>query len=478
MPAQSGNITVASGVSLGAGDYSRAVAWYFPVLGGTGIAGYASDLAAQLTAYQAGQALPSLGSAGASAYAAEATPAQIAQVKTLVGESAFDAAVLADAQSRAGSASVTLVQAQKTFAALAAADQRTVLSAALANAWATTIPPAQQQQTVLAMAQAKASPYLGQLQAFVVAQGAPAGATPAQALSEFMQFAPEVQLQFTNQVLVAVIRQAGRVASALSGSAQTAAYAPAYAALNLVFPAAGKVGDISMGTSQVETLQDSNIFMLAPYGSIDVGTAVSSSTAAKPANYLGVVSADGGNISMVVDGSVNVDQSRVFTVGLGDLLMWASNGNLDAGRGGKTVVGTPPPVYRLNSQGYLVADTSGSFSGSGIAVLNAASSLDLYAPKGAINAGDAGIQSLGNAFFGASQFVNSDALTVSGVAVGAPPPASTGGATAGLAAVSQSAIAGTQINSDDSEDEKERKRRKRLNLILDFLGFGEGAGKP
>jgi hypothetical protein len=112
-------------------------------------------------------------------------------------------------------------------------------------------------------------------------------------------------------------------------------------------------------------------------------------------------------------------------------------------------------------------------------VLDANSTLDLYAPKGEINAGDAGIKSLGNAFLGAARFVGADNLAVGGVAVGAPPPASTGGETAGVAAAGQaSSTTATRINPEDSEEEKERKRRKRLNLILDFLGFGDPSNKP
>jgi hypothetical protein len=317
---------------------------------------------------------------------------------------------------------------------------------------------------------------VAQLKKFLAAQGGAAGLDDAQALSAFEALPPQEQALFTNQVLVSVLRQAGRTASALSGAAQAAAYAPAYAALDVVFPKFGTAANLEMGASQVETLQDSDITILAPRGSIDVGTLVPSLNPKKP-YQLGIVTADGGNVSVVVGDSVNVDQSRVFTVGLGDLLMWASNGSLDAGRGGKTVVGAPAPVYRLED-GKFVADLSGSFSGSGIAVLNAASNLDLYAPKGTIDAGDAGIKSLGNAFFGAASFVGTDNLSVGGLAVGAPPPASTGGGTAGLAAVGQSAAAATQVNAGDSDEEKERKRRKRLNLVLDFLGFGDGQAKP
>ena len=477
LPANGGNVTLAAGVSLSQGDYTQAAAWYFPLLGGTGIAGHAADLAAQLAAVQSGQPLPALGSSAATQFAALSLADQVTHVQALVGAQAFNAALLADAQRRAGDAGLGLAQAQAAFAKLDAAGQGAVLGAALANAWVAALTPAQQQAQALAMAQAAKSPYLAQLQKFVLAQGAPAGADAGQALAVFEALAPERQALFTNQVLVSVLRQAGRAASPLSGDAQAAAYAPAYAALDTVFPGVGHGGDVAMGASQVETLQNSDIAILAPRGSVDVGTLVPSLNP-KPANALGIVTADGGNVSVVVSDSVNVDQSRVFTVGLGDLLMWASNGSLDAGRGGKTVVGAPAPVYTLNSSGQFVVDLSGSFSGSGIAVLNADSNLDLYAPKGQINAGDAGIKSLGNAYFGAASFVGADNLSVGGVSVGAPPAASTGGGTAGLAAVGQSAAAATQVNAGDSEEEKERKRRKRLNLVLDFLGFGDGQAAP
>ena len=478
LPAVGGNVTMEAGVSFADGDYTQASAWYFPLLGGSGIAGFAPDLVAQLSAIQAGQPLPALGSAAAGQYAALSIADQITQVTALVGSAAFNAAVLADARRTAGDPGITLAQAQSSFSKLDAAAQSSVLGAALANAWVAALTPAQQQAQALAMAHQEASPYLAEMEQFVVAQGAPAGLDANGALAAFEALAPERQALFTNQVLVDVIRTAGRAASKLSGDAQTAAYQPAYDALGIVFPGAVSAGDISMGSSQVETLQDSNIAVFAPHGSVDVGS-LAASVDPKPPNALGIVTADGGNVSVVVGDSVNVDQSRVFTVGVGDLLMWASTGSLDAGRGGKTVVGAPAPVYRLDpSTGTFTVDLTGSFSGSGIAVLNAASSLDLYAPEGSINAGDAGIKSLGNAYFGAASFIGADNLSVAGVSVGAPPPASTGGGTAGLAAIAQSAGAATTVNAGDSEEEKERKRRKRLNLVLDFLGFGDGQSKP
>ena len=398
----------------------------------------------------------------------------------MVGEATFDAAVLADSKRRDGNGAQPLAQALTEFAALSASDKSAIVAAALAAAWTTTLSPAQQQQQALAMAQTPGTgnaSYLAPLQQFVADQGVTSASTAAAALSAFQKMAPELQLLFTNQVLISEIRKAGRTASALAGAGRDAAYAPAYAALDVVFPQVGASGNLSMGSSQIHTLQGSAIDILAPRGSVDVGSLVAGPNP-KPAGSLGIVTGAGGDVSVVVGDSVNVNQSRVFTVGKGDLLMWASNGSLDAGRGAKTVAGAPPPVFSLDAKGNFIIDTSGSFSGSGIAVLDAGSTLDLYAPKGEINAGDAGIKSLGNAFLGAARFVGADNLSVAGVAVGAPPPASTGGATAGFASASQSAAASTQINAGDSEEERERKRRKRLNLILDFLGFGDGSSKP
>jgi hypothetical protein len=94
-----------------------------------------------------------------------------------------------------------------------------------------------------------------------------------------------------------------------------------------------------------------------------------------------VVTVAGGDILAVVRDNFEVNQSRVFTLARGDILMWASDGNVDAGRGAKTVSGAPAPVLRLDANGNLVLDTSGSFSGSGIATLDENSAVGLFAPR-------------------------------------------------------------------------------------------------
>ncbi len=480
LPQGSATLTVLAGVRLNGSDFAQAARWYFPLLGGTGIAGYAADLAAQLAALKSGAALPALGGAAAQAFGSSSVADKIVQTQAVAGSAVFDAALLSFVQRRESKPALSLDAARTLFDAYSSTDKETVIAAALANAWAAQVPRAQQLDQVLAMAavQGKDGTHADALTTFVQAQSGSTGLTTAQVLEAFAALPVERQLVFTGQVLTAEVRAAGRAASPLAGTERDTAYAKAYAAIDVVFPELGAAGDLQMGSSQLRTFQGSGIQVFTPRGGINVGQ-LSAQSSSKSAGVLGIVTAAGGDIDLIVRDSVAVNQSRVFTVGQGDLLMWASEGNLDAGRGAKTVTGAPPPVFKFDANGNFVIDTSGSFTGSGIAVLDAGSTLDLYAPKGEINAGDAGIKSLGNAFLGAARFVGADNLSVGGVAVGAPPPAPTGGETAGLASLGQAATsAGTRINPEDSDEEKERKRRKRLNLILDFLGFGDGSTQP
>jgi hypothetical protein len=470
------------------------------VLGGTGVAAKPSDLVAQLDATVNGLSLPGASSAAAKAFDALTVSQRVDGARQRVGDAAFDAALLSLMRQTAKEGqALTLAEARTQFDKQADAVKLSLVGKTLASTWAAKV--AQPGQKLLVnelvaaaekaaaeaakadpkadpVAAAKAASYDSALRAFVKRRTGTEATSLSDAVDRFAALPLEQQLIFTDQVLTAEVRNAGRAAAALSGEERDRAYAKAYDAIDAVFPTnalnTAVTGNVLMGSSQVKTLQGSDISILTPRGGVNVGELAAAGTAAPD---LGIVTTSGGGVSLIVRDNVEVNQSRVFTVGKGDLLMWAGQGNIDAGRGAKTVTGAPPPVYRLVG-GKFEVDTSGSFSGSGIAVLNAESTLDLYAPKGEINAGDAGIKSLGNAFLGASRFVGADNLAIGGVAVGAPPPASTGGVTAALASLSPSALASTQVNAEDSEEEKERKRRRRLALLLEFLGFGEAPAKP
>jgi len=305
-------------------------------------------------------------------------------------------------------------------------------------------------------------------------QTTPAGAAAALAAQPL-----ERQMPWLAQVLRADLLAAGTSSASVAGEAFDAANTLGYLSLDALFPIVNRgdggrsdAGNIAMPTSQVRTSQNSGITLLAPTGGVNAGEVVPGAVVKKPSE-LGVVTVAGGDILAVVRDNFEVNQSRVFTLARGDILMWASDGNVDAGRGAKTVSGAPAPVLRLDANGNLVLDTSGSFSGSGIATLDENSAVGLFAPRGEVNAGEAGISAAGNITIAAARVVGADNIAVGGAAVGAP-EAPTSGATASLSSLGQAATTAAPSAAPTGEDDDERKKRRRRNVLLDFLGFGSG----
>lgn len=312
------------------------------------------------------------------------------------------------------------------------------------------------------------------LDAYLLRIGARPGA--GSALAAFQALPAERQLPWLAEVLRSDLVAAGEAAAGSgAGAGFDAAYAHAYQAMDLLFPQAarpgtGSGGDIVLPTSQIRTAQAAGITLLAPGGGVNAGALVPGAVS-KKANELGIVTVAGGAIVAAVRDDFAVNQSRVFTLEAGDIVLWSSEGNVDAGRGAKTVTGAPAPVLRLDADGNLVLDTSGAFSGSGIAALDATSSVGLFAPRGEVNAGEAGIRSAGNLTVAAAQVRGADNIAVSGQTSGDTGVAAVG-ATASLAATAQGAGAAVAATATPSDDDDQRRKRRRRNLFLDFLGFG------
>jgi hypothetical protein len=467
------NLLAVTGSSAALGDVSQATARGFVLLGGGGVASHAADLAAWLAAEASGAASPGLGSAAATAFAALSAGAQLDQARALLGSPRYDTALLAALQALQGQRSLLDAGAARTaFEALAAVDQARVVGSVLATGF-DALPSARAQALLLALAVRAPSGYAQRLSNFVAQRSGSLPLGLDGALTGFSALPVEQQLLLTAKVLGDELRAAGRAAVATSGSERAQAYTRGYAAMAAVFPGVRPAGNIDMTTSQIKTQQGGDITLLTPGGGINAGALASAGTL-QP-NSQGIVTVAGGNITAALRNDFAVNQSRVFTLAQGDVLLWSSEGDLDAGRGAKTVRGAPKPVYGLDANGRVTVDTSGSFTGSGIAVLDAGSALDLFAPKGEINAGEAGIKSAGSATLGADRFAGLDNLKFSGPTAGVPPPAPSVGATAGLAAAAQTANANTPRDAASSDDDDERRKKKtRRKLLLDFLGFGQG----
>ena len=268
---------------------------------------------------------------------------------------------------------------------------------------------------------AESAVYSDDLIAYVGNYGAPLNQTAAQAFATFSTLSQPLQEAFVRQVLFSELRSVGRNA-ATSGSFQ-----PGYDAIATLYPTGNYKGDINLYYSQIKTLRGGGINLLTPGGGVNAGLAnPSSSGPQKTAVQLGVVTVMGGDVNAFVNNDFLVNQSRVFTLQGGNILMWSSYGNLDAGKGSKTVSSTPPPLLVVDPKtGTFNVDATQSVVGSGIRVLLAnknvvPGSVDLYAPAGIINAGDAGIGSAGNIYLGALQVLGANNINFGGVSAGVP----------------------------------------------------------
>jgi filamentous hemagglutinin family protein len=217
-------------------------------------------------------------------------------------------------------------------------------------------------------------------------------------------------------------------------------------------------GDINLFFSQLKTEQGGDIDLRVPGGLINAGLA-NPGALDKSAADLGIVTIRGGSVRSMSSGDFLVNQSRVFTLGGGDIALWSSFGNIDAGRGAKTATATPPPqiVFRGDR---LVLDTSRSVSGSGIGVLLSRDDIVpgetlLAAPFGIVDAGDAGIRAAGNLTIIAALVQNALNIQVGGVASGVPvaaappppPPPPPGDVAKAAAAAAESASAGAAAST-------------------------------
>jgi hypothetical protein len=187
-----------------------------------------------------------------------------------------------------------------------------------------------------------------------------------------------------------------------------------------------------------------------------------------------------GDVSAFAYNDLQVNESRVFAADGGDILVWSTRGDIDAGRGAKTAISAPPPLVTVDASGQIHVQFSPALTGSGIQTLATSQgeepgNVDLYAPHGVVNAGDAGIVA-GNLTIAATAVLGADNIQVSGVSVGVP--VDTGGLGASLAGVSSSASsaasAATAAVEPDSSRQPEQSTAQAALSWLDVFVIGLG----
>jgi len=266
---------------------------------------------------------------------------------------------------------------------------------------------------------------------------------------------------------------------------ETGDYSRGFAAIETLFPQQRQyAGDLLMFFSRIHTEAGGGINLLAPGGYMNVGLAAMPGGNSKKQDQLGVIARSVGDINVFSKDNFEVNVSRVFAQDGGNIMIWSSQGDIDAGRGAKTALAVPTANNLYDQDGNLIRDVSPPVSGSGIRALVSTpgrqpGSVGLYAPGGIVNASDAGIGSAGDVIIGATRIVGVENIDVGGKAGGQL--ATVGSLSTSLAGVSdvsgsvsqvaQSAVA--QMGESADSYQAMGDSPSLLYLNVEVLGYGD-----
>ncbi|WP_333837448.1 filamentous haemagglutinin family protein [Novosphingobium sp.] len=303
--------------------------------------------------------------------------------------------------------------------------------------------------------------------------------TTDEALAYFDALAPEQQRIFLRDVYYAELREGGREYNN-ADSARFGSYLRGRQMVGTLFPEKDADGkDIvrtgsytAFGGSGIRTLAGGDIDMLVPGGQIVIGV-----TGDVPPASSGLITQGSGDISLYSKGSILLGLSRIMTTFGGSILGWSADGDINAGRGSKTTLVYTPPKRVYDAYGNTTLSAQTPSSGAGIATLNPipevpAGDIDLIAPLGTIDAGEAGIRVSGNINLAALQVLNAANIQVKGNAAGIPQVAVVN--VGALAAASSAASAVTAEATRVAERSRPQVRTEVPVIVsVRLLGFGD-----
>jgi len=272
-----------------------------------------------------------------------------------------------------------------------------------------------------------------------------------------------------------VLRNAGRDA------AKTANYDAGYAAITSLFGKDKPTGEVFTRAREIYTTSGGDISVAVPGGGITMASDIFGNPLTPP----GIVTGYGGAISTFTDGNVDIGRARIFTLRGGDIIMWSSNGNIAAGTSPRTVVTAPPTRVTVDlTSADVQTDLGGLATGGGIGVLAAVEgvkpgNVDLIAPKGYVDAGDAGIRVTGNLNIAAQVVLNAGNISAGGAATGtsfSAPAAPSVATVTGASNASAAAGAGAAKPAEEQNAASAAKEEPPSLITVEVIGYGGGSG--
>ncbi len=272
-----------------------------------------------------------------------------------------------------------------------------------------------------------------------------------------------------------VLRDTGRKA------ATTGEYDAGYDAIEALFGKTKPSGEVLTRSREIRTINGGSISLAVAGGGITMDSEIIGSPLIPP----GIVTEFGGGISTFTDQSVDIGQARIFSLRGGDIIMWSSKGNIAAGSAPRTVVTAPPTrVVFDTSSASVQTDLGGLATGGGIGVLAAVEgvkpgNVDLIAPEGFVDAGDAGIRVTGNLNIAAQVVINAGNIsaggTTTGSAVSAPAAPSVSAVSNASAASAATTTSVAQPQAETTEAPPAPPAEVASNFTVEVIGYGGGA---
>jgi len=286
----------------------------------------------------------------------------------------------------------------------------------------------------------------------------------------------ESQARVALSLFYRVLRNTGRL------NKETGSYETGFAAIESLFgPTSGKTGEIKTQQRSIRTATGGAVSLFAPNGGLRLQEALTDGQ--ESLTPPGIVTEYGGGISIFTDTDVDIGVSRIFTLRGGDVVIWASTGDIAAGKSSKTLQTAPPTRVLIDpASADVETDLSGLATGGGIGVLATVEGIepgdvDLIAVEGIVDAGDAGIRSSGNLNISATAVLNAGNIQAGGTSTGVPSSVTPTSAPAPVAPAPTSSTAAVNAASQEALQQATQKQEIEeppSTITVEVLGYGGG----